>query len=116
MKKMLVTWILLMTLMSGTLLYIGYQIKTTDGPYMALEKNLEEAAYGYIKINDLSLSFNEKIRINLDTLVDQNLIKTTSVDDDPCEGYVIAKKGVGGVDYEAYIKCTNYSSANYGKN
>ncbi len=116
MKKMVITWILLMSLMVGTLLFIGYQIKATDGPYMALENNIKEAAYGYLKINDITLSFNEKYRINLDTLVDQNLIKTTSVDDDECEGYVIAKNGVGGITYDAYIKCKNYSSDNYGKN
>lgn len=116
MKKMVIVWVLLVFLIFGTLLYIGFQIQETTGPYMALEHNIEDAAYGYLKINDISLSLNEKFRINLESLVDLDLIKTTSVDDDPCEGYVIAKKGLGGIDYTAYIKCNNYSSDNYGKN
>ena len=116
MKKMIIVWIGFMTVMLGSLLYIGYQIQKVDGPYMALEKNLEEAAYGYLQSRGLELSLNEKVRINLDTLVDYKLIKTTSVDDDPCEGYVIAQKKISGVDYNAYINCENYSSDNYGKN
>ena len=116
MKKMIIVWIGFMVVMIGSLLYIGFQIEKQDRPYTALEKNLEEAAYGYLMANEISLSLNEKMKISLDTLVDANLINTTSVKEDDCEGYVIAQKRANGTEYNAYIKCQNYSSDNYEKN
>ena len=116
MKKMVVLWIIIMAALISSLLIIGFNFKGTVGPYIKLEETIEEAANGYYEENDLTLSVNETFKITIDALLDQVFIKSTKVNDDECKGYVIAKKGITGMSYKAYISCDDYQTKNYEDN
>ena len=46
-------------------------------------------------------------------LEENNLLPTMSINDDECKGYVLVKKAYDNYEYDAYIKCKNYTTVDY---
>ena len=63
MKKMIIIWIIIAITLSGSLLFIGYNVKKHNQEYLTLENDLVEAADVYIKTKDITLKTNEEKKI-----------------------------------------------------
>lgn len=113
MRKMLVCWVILIVSAVSTLTYIGLRYENMTKEYQILEVDLVEAADIYIKINDIKLSTSEEFTIKTEELLEQNIIKTMDVGEDTCEGYINVKKNISKINYKAYIKCREYTTADY---
>lgn len=113
MKKMMAVWIFLAFGLFGTILFIGLSMNKEYKPYRELEADMRESASVYILMKGFKLKTGEKIKITSNDLLDSKAIESMGVDEDKCTGYVNAKKTLDDIEYEAYIKCKNYTSVDY---
>lgn len=89
--------------------------KAHQNTYLTMEKNIKEAAEGYLIDNiDLVPSGNVSLRIAANTLISNQYIKPF---DDPCDAtnsYVEVKRVANSVnlelDYDVCLKCNDYAS------
>lgn len=110
MKKMIGAWIFIAVCLFGTLLFIGISYNKEYKPYRDLEADMQESASLYILTNQIKLNIGEKVKIVADDL---DSLESMKVKDDTCDGYVIAKKTLDDMEYEAFIKCKNYTTVDY---
>ena len=74
---------------------------------------MTEAASIYITVNKIKLKLGDKLTIKDKELEENNLLPTMSINDDECKGYVLVKKAYDNYEYDAYIKCKNYTTVDY---
>lgn len=115
MKKTVIAMILFSFTMVGTLTYIGLKFEESVEEYNVLENDMEEAALIYMDVQKLDLGVGETYEVSINTLYEDKLLETTTVNDDECEGYVIIKKDFSKYECDAYIKCEDYTTADYKK-
>ncbi len=113
MKKMVICWVLLVGGLVGVLTYIGITYEKSISEYKTLEADMVEAADAYVKINKLNLLGEDNLIILDEQLRENDLIKSTSVNDDKCRGYVKIKKNINKTEYKAYISCKEYTTEGY---
>ncbi len=112
MKKMIIAWIFLATILFSTLLCIGFSFNKSREKYQVIESDLSESAQAYIQLKNINLTPNKELRITEDDLIKNNLLPNMKVDDDECHGYVIVKKTFSEIEYSPFIECNNYKSSN----
>lgn len=115
MKKMIFAWIFLAFGLLGTLYFMGTSYQKEYKDYMTLEEDMNEAASMYMDMNDIKLSIGSTKVIASKMLLSNNFISSMKVKDDSCTGYVIAKKKIGDIMYDSYIKCKKYTTPDYDK-
>lgn len=113
MKKMIIIWIIMAFAMVGTLTYIGFKFEEKVKDYQALENDIIESAQIYMELNDLDLDLGESLKLKTSKLIEDGYLKGTDVDEDTCDGYVVVKKGIKDFEYNAFIKCENYTTVDY---
>ena len=113
MKKMYAAWIFLIGVLMLALLVIGYNTSQKTKDYKAKEQDMIEQASSYITKNDINLSNGESLKLDHQRLIDAGLMQDMKVKDDECEGYIKITKQASGYDYNAYIKCKNYTTEGY---
>lgn len=113
MKKMIAIWLFLALGLFGTLYFIGINFNKAYKDYRALEADMTEAASIYITVNKIKLKIGEKLTIKDKELKENNLLPTMNIEDDECKGYVLVKKTYDNYEYDAYIKCKNYTTVDY---
>lgn len=113
MKKMFAIWLFLALGLFGTLYFIGVNLDKAYKDYRALEADMTEAASIYINVNKIKLKVGEKLTIKDKELQDSNLLPNMKIADDECKGYVSVKKTYDTYEYDAYIKCKNYTTVDY---
>lgn len=109
MKKMVITWITIVFILTSSLLFIGYNFMKSEEEYKSLESDLIEASRVYVK-NDINLAINEEVKIKTDKLLSKGYINSLEVNEDVCKGYVLVKREINNYKYKAYIKCNNYET------
>lgn len=113
MKKMMIAWIFLAAGLFGTLYFIGVNYTKSFSAYRELEADMIESAHIYLEVNDISLDFNETLKIKAEKMVESNTLSELSVKDDTCDGYVIVKRTIKEYVYTPYIKCSEYTTIDY---
>lgn len=113
MKKMIIIWVIMALTLVGTLTYIGFKFEEQVKDYQILENDIIESAQIYIEINDIKLDYGESIKVKTSKLIEEKCLKSTEVDEDECTGYVVIKKNLKELEYNAYIKCDNYTTIDY---
>ena len=101
MKKMIIIWVIIAITLSGSLLFIGFNVKKHNQEYLTLENDLVEAADVYIKTKDITL---------MDTLVEETILNSELKDKLKCDGYVTIKKSLSKYEFKPYIKCDGYET------
>ena|SRR5574344_2055713 len=112
MKKLLIVWVIIAVLLTGTLTMVGLKIKSNNKPYLALENDLKESAQAYMGqyLNEMpSTSTN----VTAKTLMENNLLKSMKIKDEECDGYVKVSKVYVTYEYKAYIKCPKYTTRGF---
>lgn len=109
MKKMVVVWTVVVCLLVGLLLFIGYNFIKSEEGYKTLENDLIEASSIYIK-KDINVSVNEEVKIKAKELLDKGYVTSLKVLEDTCNGYVKVKRKINKYEYKVYIKCQNYET------
>ena len=113
MKKTVIAMILFSLIMVGTLTFVGFKFQDSIKEYRNLEGDIEESGQFYVELKDLKLKVGETYRVNLKTLLEEKMLKTLEVGEDLCDGYLIIKKNISDYDYNAYIKCEEYTTVDY---
>lgn len=113
MKKMIIIWIIMASVLVGTLTYIGLKFEEKVKDYQILESDIEESAQIYMQVNELELKYKENVKIKTSKLLEEGILKNMTVGDDECSGYVVITKELKGFSYNAYIKCENYTTLDY---
>ena len=113
MKKMMAVWIFLALCLFGSIFFIGFSLNKEYKPYRELEADMKESASIYIIMEKIKIKQGEKLRITSSDLLESEALDSMNVKDDECTGYVIVKKSTSDNEYEAYIKCENYTSVDY---
>lgn len=110
MKKMIKIWIIIFAMLTGSLLFIGYNVKKQNKDYLTLENDMIEAGDIYLKTENVELKLNEKKQIDINELINKELIEKEKVDELKCEGYITIEKNLKGLEFYPYIKCDNYET------
>lgn len=113
MKKMIAVWLFLAFGLCGTLYFIGLNMEKEYKPYRELEADMVESASIYLTVNEIKLKTGEKKTINISELLKSGNLLTDTVKSDKCVGYVTVKKKIDDYQYDAYIKCKNYTTVDY---
>lgn len=113
MKKTVILMVVFSFIMVGTLTYIGIRYEESVKEYNALESDIEEGAQIYLELNEIELSVGENYKIKAETLLNENYIETMSIDDEECIGYANIKRNLTDYEYQAYIKCEDYTTVDY---
>ena len=113
MKKMVMAWVFLISVLLLALLFFGYTYIDSISGYRTKEADMVEASDFYLTLSNINLSTGEGIRIEDKQLIESKTLSSMKVDDEECKGYVDIKKNVSGYDFKAYIKCENYVTEGY---
>lgn len=109
MKKMIIAWIFIATILFCSLLTIGIFNTKKYEEYKTLENDLVEAAKGYIELTDKKIT-NKTVKITEEDLDEKKILPNMEVDDDLCSGYVKVNNTINGLNYKAVIKCDKYET------
>lgn len=110
---MVITWIILAFCLFGTILFIGVRVNKEYKPYRDYESDLKESATIYLNLTDTKIKVGDKITIKMEEMLKTDVLSTNKVNDDECDGYVIVKNTGGEYQYNAYIKCQDYTTVDY---
>ena len=113
-KVISIVWGMLLLSIFLVLTFFALKWKSQTTPYFELEKNLVNATKSYY---ESAYSYPEKgniKKVTYDELKESEAIESLSVDDDECDGYVIVSHN-NVIEYDAYLKCNNYTTKNYDK-
>lgn len=113
MKKMIITWVVLLILLVGTLTFIGYRYSDSRKIYYTLENDIIEAGDTYLKVNEMTLGVNDKIKLTTKQLKDADFLTNSLIDEEICKGYIIIEKTLKNYNFDAYIKCAEYTTNGY---
>ena len=118
MKKISIIWIILILLLISTLLFIGLNVSKKTKPYKSLENTIVEAMKVYYG-QDTNLKKlpqkNKFSKITIEELKEFGLKIDLKVGNDKCEAYGIVKGQTIAFNYNAFIKCNNYTTIDYEK-
>ena len=115
MKKMIFPWIIITCCLFGTILFIGIRFGKTYKPYYDYEADIKESANIYLNLTETKLKNGDKKTIKMEELLKTGTLSTNKVKEDTCDGYVTVKKMGSEYQYDAYIKCKNYTTVDYKK-
>lgn len=78
--------------------------------YKAIEKNVDAAMLDYVKTNDLHGSKEDRIKIDINVLLDESYLYDEGITDNKCEGYSTSYYDNEEKEFvtESYINCKNY--------
>ncbi|HOB25582.1 MAG TPA: hypothetical protein PKG93_00320 [Bacilli bacterium] len=110
MKKMTILMAIFAFVSVGLLTAIGLDTKYSLKAYHTLENDLVESAQMYIETNKLTVMTGESTQVSVDTMLNDGLLSSNSVNGDNCNGYVVIKHDLNGYDYLPYIKCNKYET------
>lgn len=119
MKKnnyLFILWGVIVIALVVLLTIMGFMLKGKNKKYERVENRLKEATSSYVDHNFLYPESDEKLKILTKDLLDNGFLKyeELKVNKDVCTGYVILKKDMV-YEYEAFIKCNNYTTKGYQK-
>ena len=111
-RKLSIVWGLMLITIFGVLTFFAMKWKQKNEPYFKLEESLVSAAKLYYESAHSYPLQGQEVKINYEELKNNNMIESLSINDQECDGYVIVKnKGV--IEYNGYIKCSDYTTKNY---
>ncbi len=113
MKKMIFPWIIITCCLFGTILFIGIKFGKTYKPYYDYEADIKESANIYLNLTETKLKNGDKKTIKMEELLKTGTLSTNKVGEDTCDGYVTVKNMGSEYQYDAYIKCKNYTTVDY---
>ena len=110
MKKLTIVWTLVLIMIVGGLTYFGLQIKKNN-PDNIKEKAFLEEAKKYLGLYPgLYPSNGGKTIIKYEDMKADGYNKSLESE---CTGYVVVKSVSIGFEYEAYVKCPDYTTDGY---
>lgn len=100
-----------MVVLCGALFGIVLSYQNSIDDYLTLERDLVEAAQSYVKIERKN-EITDTLEIKTNDLVKKGYIEEDilTVNEDKCKGLVKVTKSFDSLEYEANIKCKNYST------
>lgn len=113
MKRMVIAWLIIAVCLFGTIYFIGIRVNKEYKPYRDYEADLVESATIYLELTDTKLKKGEKKTIKIEEMLKNETLSTKTVNNDECEGYVDVKNSGGEYQYNAYIKCKDYTTVDY---
>src|SRR5574344_2017336 len=113
-KKISIIWGIVLLVAFGLLTYFGLKWKAKYDGYFDLEKKLVSVTKNYYESEHTYPTANNSVKITYEELKSNNLIDELTYNDDKCDGYVLVKNN-GVIEYNAYIKCNNYTTKGYNK-
>lgn len=90
----------------------GLVLEKKNKPYKEKEKELITISKIYTESQVWLPKNNETVRITIDELIENGLIKPIKVKDDKCNGYILVKKKQV-LEYKTFLKCTKYKTIGY---
>ena len=111
MKKIMIVWAVVAIILVGVLTYIGFNIKDNNKPYKSLEKELERKASALI--GEKPGLLNSLNKLTVEDFNNNGYPVEMTVNGDKCDGYVTLSKNISIYEYNAYIKCNNYTTNGY---
>lgn len=113
MKKMIIPWCIIALCLFGSIYFIGIRVNKEYKPYRDYEADLIESATVYLNLTDTKLKSGEKKTIKIEEMLKTNVLSTNKVENDECDGYVSVKNMGSEYQYNAYIKCKDYTTVDY---
>lgn len=86
--------------------------------YAQYEKNVSARALSYVEQNSFYATKDNKLKLNLDVLKEENYVSKSDLDDDTCEGYSIIYYDDNKDEFviNSYLHCKKYTSEKYWDN
>lgn len=83
--------------------------------YHTFEDNVSAAALKYIKTKNIYATVDNKLKVNLDVLKEENYVNDTVIDDKTCEGISVIYYDDATSEYviDSYLNCKKYTSEHY---
>lgn len=114
-QEMMIIVVILML----TLVFVSMMVNTklkgiTSTSHNNLENKIILASEKYFQKHQLNLNINDKYKVNLKTLMDENLLEEITYKGISCSGYGLITNNNNVIEYDAYIKCgTKYKTKGY---
>ncbi len=110
MKKITIIWTLTLIVIVGGLTFIGFKIKSENKDNV-LESALITQTEKYLGLYVGKYpKLNENIKITYEELQEEGYDAELGVN---CTGYVIIENNNGEYEYDAFVKCPNYTTDGY---
>lgn len=111
MRKTTIIMGITMIVLCGALFTIVLSYQNSIDDYLTLEKDLVEATQSYVKI-EYKNEITDTLEVTTSDLVKKGYIEEDilTVNEDKCKGSVKVIKSFDSLEYEADIKCKDYST------
>jgi hypothetical protein len=114
-NRIAIIWGLLLIGIFAMLTIFGLKWKAKTSGYFDLENKLVNVTKAYFEQGHSYPTGNSTVTITYDELKKNNQIEDLNYIGDSCTGYVTVKNN-GVIQYNAYIKCSNYTTKGYQNN
>ena len=111
-RRISFVWGFILVLIFGVLTFFAMKWKNKYEPYFKLEQKLIDSCKFYYESAYSYPSKGQQVKIKYEELKSKNIIDSLSYNEDECNGYAIVKNN-GVIEYNAYIKCNNYTTKDY---
>ncbi len=113
-KVLFIIWGVIVIVVIGLLTTLGFMIKRQNKDYVALENKLLDSAKRYVDTNFLYPEGKNVLKVTSSELIKTKFLDELKVNNDTCTGYVNVHNETV-YKYEAFIKCSNYTTKGYRK-
>ena len=111
MKRLFITWIIVMILMVGGLTFIGWYNIRTNGTYFDLERTMRKAAERYF--SEYTERLTGEAFVSKETLLYEGFIEEIDEDLVTCRGFVVATPRGRRHTFKSYIECEEYTTRGF---
>ena len=109
-KSLIVLWTCIILILIVVILISNVNNKHLSN-YTNLEQDLKKAALKYAEEKELLGTNSQKVRLDLEGLVDDGYLKITEEDNDSCIGYALVySDDEGNLKAKPYLSCKGYTT------
>ena len=92
----------------------GFIYKKQSKIYQEFEQNVSDMAKDYMEKKGIYLE-NETFLISIQDLLEENFIESVEINENVCNGYIIATNKDSVDSFKTYIDCVKYKTRGYDK-
>lgn len=114
-QEMMIIVVVLMLVLVFVSMMINTKFKgVSSSSHIKIENEIASASKKYYEKHQLNLKLNDKYKVNLKTLMDENLLDEVTYKGISCSGYGLITNKNNKIEYSSFIKCgTKYKTKGY---
>lgn len=111
-RRVIILWIIILLIIILLIIFSGTN-KASNNKHKKIENAINIAAINYVTDKGLYGTVDQKLRISIDELIDENYFSLDDLKDKSCTGYSLIYYENDVHHADSYLLCKNYTTDGY---